>query len=778
MPQPLARLDVALPADAFGTLTYCGTDFNWPFDRDSFYQSISSSGLAPDPTGLYLIQAPVDVWQNGAETVWTAGAGDAYTYTHGTYPATAGARAGKTFLRAIPPTASPGAAFSRTVTLAHDDDEGFKVEIYRGQAAPSASPSLYVHLNSPAGALPAGWTGYRVALVPGSPIRLQTSSDNVAWTDAAVSALDCEGYLDSTERSLVIDVLPESDVTWDPDLSDGDPPPNQLVVTLGAGDAVLSVPGDWFPGGFVNVSGAAGQWAASYALRRFTVLGSAATASQTRERPFQSVPSGDFDGYAPDLTAVTVTPTVTGPASCQVALAVSGAALVDATGYATDTVFLVSAEASFPPVWTPPSAYPRWASYYPVYVRHLSWWDQVQGTVRSAAWCEFVDDSFFQFIPGGATLPAARAARLWLGYESGPGNPPRNPADPTGQGLWPQMTGLTGLAESGGYTWEWRGNRKYYGCSLEDRLRPGDGMAAVGYLPPFDRQCHYYAQRQLAYRLGVNDAWLNFPYVGRDQDSPYYYLAGGTPAAPVWQFPPSLGVCPAMQQVRQRSAEFTPGSALPLPMVLATDPLGNLDYFPLATGVVNAFQRPNQTLWEVGLTSAQDFNGAGTEDAGVPNLDGFYRGTLKVTANLNNIRTPVVFEGLDVASGGAAFAVAYNEALGGGPLSDPNAYGYLGFDAPLYDINRLYTTPTVAQVAADLAAIEMAFPGVREDHAGWMQPTLFPLSPYTVTDYPTLGTPGAVPFYATWVLKEVDLRDPLAHRADSRVSGRLLGQAG
>jgi len=730
-------------------------------------------GFTLDPTENYLILAEQVVPLSAEPAHWVMAGG---TFSYGTDAAGVygGSAAGGTkFLRI---TALGAALFTATSTYTRADDEGLRLAAYRSAAPAGASSDLFLCFQPGAGA--AGDTQYQLAVVPGSPIRLQSRTVDAsgiagAWSDlAAANALgESSAYLDSVQQTLSVAALPMTDGSWAAGLPDSSalsgPPPNRLVVVIGNGDAILDVPCTSFPGdALVGVTGHGGQVSVRLARRRYGLRAGCAVPEQVRPRDFAVAPVGRVQGYQPYGSVVTPTITLTDRNKAAGSLAVDLTTLADTTGFSPRTVFLSTLDADFPAVQVPPSPNAPWGANVPVSGHMSAAWNQAEGILRASAHLNFVNND--QSLSPNSVPLAVRAGQLLIGYTGFEGSGFFR------CGVQPVLTGYTGLASQEGMAWYYQQHQRYFDISLDDRLRKGDAdQIACGYRLPDDGQNHFYAQRTLAHTIGFTDDWLRFPLRERDDAHPgEYFLPRGTTLDPVMLAEPPTPVLTQMGRVRRVSGVYDPGSGQILPMALGTDVLGGLEYFGLPVGVVNAFSGDTSALLPVMI-----FGGAPQLwPDGAPILNEILDGGLRTTATLANIRTDIVFEGLDVNTGGAVVGAAKNELLAG-PYSDSSVPGYVGTPVPLYDIDRLYASPEVAYVAAQLAATNLQAPAIGAWLKVYLQPWLSPLDVIAVDDFATTGSTSPVLFYITEIRHVVDwASDPERPEGYSLISARLLGQ--
>jgi hypothetical protein len=288
-----------------------------------------------------------------------------------------------------------------------------------------------------------------------------------------------------------------------------------------------------------------------------------------------------------------------------------------------------------------------------------------------------------------------------------------------------------------------------------------------------DGQCHYYAMRQIAYRLGFTDDGLNFPYCGRDSDCPHYHLPQGTTFDPLMRFPPNMTAVEAMLTVRGVSGEIDPASGAVLPMYLYVDRGGVLQYFPAPVGLVNLWTDPTQTPQSQTIFLQKTFSVTPILDpSGLPALNEFVRsGPTGTSASLDNIRSPILLQGLRPTDGAFVEGFYGNEDL----IQNPYAPGYIGLPTPYVQTSRLFSSAAATAMALAVAAVQMSFPSVSCDFNTMYQSGLFGLELIGLQEPGITGNTLPVPFYTTLVHS--------AARADGSamntyVEGRLLGQAG
>ncbi|MBV9850466.1 MAG: hypothetical protein JO250_12400 [Armatimonadetes bacterium] len=789
MADPIAKLRVYNPVDLFGEVTSVPQSVTW----DLGAAGVTLSGLCHDPTGDYWMQAPQDVWLPADETQWTFNGG---TYGRGTDEVT-----GVSYLRQT----DPAATFDATFKTAFADDAGFRLLIPRFAPPPTSggaavNPSLvhfFVSLNDGHTSQADGW---RLAVEPGQPIRLQRQPAGTStWADVAQAGTlgESEAYLNqcSPPRWLMVDVLPQTDPSWYAaaangnagDIARGGPPPNRLVITLGRGDAVLTVPMTAFAGGKVRITGAQGQWGCRVARKLFLPNPSADLPAQVRPDPFTGTPIGFVTGHLPydgppatsggpptsmatvavaaqdasappDTDAEQDLPANQASATLTVTTPAAGQVVVNNVTYAAKSCYLSAVEAVWPAIQTPPNPDAPYVEYTAIYAECTA--EYSQGWVRRRATCVFqtIQNTF---APGNV-IPAVRGAVLLMGDVSDPA-------------LTPVLTGYTALARLDGQQWAWVDWQKHFAVSVEDRHRKGEeDQTACLHCAPYDFEAFYTPVREMHHRIGVTDDWMTgFPHVLRggqmaDGSGPFtgYYLGGGTTREPLHQPAPDDSVNPFLERLRADAGEVDAVSGQIQPIVLGTTPLGEIICNPLPAGIASAFLTPGQTLAQLGLASVADYR-----------LADFRAGGLRTTATLSHVRTPVVLEGLDWTTGEVIVGVAANEKLGAGPDADPTVPGYVGTRVPYVAISRLYSSPAVVALAAQVAAVSLAAPGVgAEGELLGLVPAQDVMQVITITDPYTMGSGGPVPFWTWRVLHVVDRRDPARHDGHTQIGSRLVGQ--
>jgi hypothetical protein len=252
-------------------------------------------------------------------------------------------------------------------------------------------------------------------------------------------------------------------------------------------------------------------------------------------------------------------------------------------------------------------------------------------------------------------------------------------------------------------------------------------------------------------------------------------LPEGTNANPILQPNPSDLALSYMLLVRQLAGEIDYNTGIVLPMYLYQDPLGNIFYVPAPVGLVQTWLNPDLSYGQAGFNVQKTFQIVPSFSDGVPSLNEFV-GQLESTANLSNIRTSIVMEGLNPTDGSAVIGWYNNPYQGSG--GDPNYPGYVGLDLMYQNISRYFTTPYAAYVAAQVAAVQMAFPAIGVTFGAHLQSGIFPLtSQIGIQDYPTQGTTAPVGYYPTAQTNSISVETD-GYRQSSIITARLLGQAG
>lgn len=765
---PVLQLNVAYDRQYYGQMTYCGDDLVWPLANQEGRPGISSSGFVTDPTGNYLIQQPVFVPTDASETNWTTSGG---TFTHITNPTTLNT---ELFQVNGGLTVASGATFSEP----HDDEEGFRLTMYRGSPVqtPGGQPVqmgpsdyfLYAYLNyGPIDG--AAWL--RVACEYGNLIHLDVSFDGVTWTivDTATALGDSDSYLQSKNNQLVIDVYPFTDGGYYTGLPQSaqtsQPPPDQVVVVIGNGDAILTwqAPQASFRSGYISLEALGGQYTCGISWLQYAPYPEMVLPQLIRPRPFQTQPEGILNGYISFGSTWEVVPIVTdvNKAYAVLALRSPDQNIDPVTGNSGVTAILSSANLHFPQQFIGRQTSIGYASLNPCFARDTHQFYQTDFLRRSSAevWLE---DTRNIFAPGATTVlgPFVRAAQLVKGSI--------NPSI----GYDDTFAAITGLACIN-LIWEWVGKKKYLKIHITDRFRD----VICGYMLPMDGQCHYYAIRQLAYRMGITDEWMgNFPYCIRDGDCPHYKLPRGTTPQPILQFPPNTKVLQAMLQIRSLAGEIDFSTNTVLPMYLFFDTGGYLQYLPAPVGLVQTWLDDSLNPITQGIELYKTYSAVPSFTNGYPDLNEIVL-SANSEADLLNIRTHIVLEGIEPSSGGMVTGYFANPALGAGLAGNPNQFGYVGLDTPYYDISHLYSSPEAAYIATQVAAVQMSFPSISTGFTAQLQSQLFPLMAVGVRDYGTQGSTQAVNYYVTGITSTVSQLNPV-FEARSVVQCRLLGQAG
>ena len=769
---PTARLDIAYTRDAFGLMTYCGDDCTWHLADLIGRDDTQYTGFAADPTGDYLIQQPAIIAADADPSQWTLGGSGAF-WGVGTDGST-----GKTFLTQGGQAAS---SFSATFNSARPDDVGFRLDLFRaanqidtGVASPTPPPmganfSMYVEFSA---GRQSGDYGLRLAIEAGNPIRLEGSFDGTSWTtlDIASDQGDSEDYLNANQRYLSVDVIPLTSRAWYdayPGSSQwSDPPPDMIAVSLNNGDVVLKYLTDqlYLAAGSVSVYGVAGMWNCKYSHRRYVTDSTFTMNEIVRARPFQSDPTCYFRGFSPFDDLGVLTPTLTDTNKCYVSGEISASPDdIDTTGYCLHTVALSTADVHFPIVYQGPQAVPAQTSFTPVELSESHWFDQSTFCVRSQAMVVLEDN-------GGALspanlIPAVRAAALTRGwvYEDGSTD------------ACVGITGLTALDAIQGIRWFWQGKQKYVQISISDLLRRGDSdLATVGYLLPFDSQCHFYSVRQLCYRMGIgDDRMTSFPYCQRDSPCGHFHLASGTNANPLYRFQPQTSPMSAILQIRAVSGEYGPDGKTILPMYFGMDANGNVQYFPAPIGLVNQWLNPDQSVGQNSVPIFKTYKMEPEFSAGYPNLNEFVGDGMGTTATLANIRPLVILEGMSPKDGSLILGTSFRPDLG--IDGDGNSFGYIGSNSAYMNISRLFSSEQAVKIALQTSVIQTSFPAVKVGFQAHFQSQLFPLTTIAVEDYGTQGNQNAVAYYATAITNRMSLRSTPSATTD--VGARLLGQA-
>ena len=753
--------------EAFGHVYYVGDSLSYDLPGLMGTPGATYSGFDRDPTGTYLMQQMVPIFYDADPSAWTTAAGGALpaSYSFATDPTY-----GVKFLRHLTNTD----AFDVRLAAARVLDEGFYANFYIAAGTATgkvpAAVNFYVEFSRGRAARE---PGLRLALEPGKVIRLQVSlDDDKTWTDvASADALgDCEAYLTQAGRYFNISVLPMTDAAWYaglPATLDGSgAPPNQIVVSINGGDAVLSYTDEGLAEGAMAVTGQFRQWSVRPCLLRFSTAGNIVLPPQFRPAKLLSDPVVFLNGYAPDagaaLSSLVVPGQVLLDASNSAHVEMTLAAAPDATGYALHSCFLASVDAEFPPLQIPPMVGASYIDYELVYSSVEHRWDQTTGTVRHRAEVWLTNQNN-EFAPGLGAALGVRAATVF------------HSAD--GVNFVPEITGYTAMEENG-QEWIEDGFLRYFKLSVSDKLVHTEPDTAIccGFQLPYDFQCQYYAFGQQAYRLGIPDFLWQFPLVRRNDAAPYYYLDGGTTKNPVHRFPPDMTLGESMEHVRAAGAEIDPATNSPVPMVMGTDAVGRLLFFGMPTGVATLLANPDTPLYEVpDVQPAYTFSAVPAfNDDGSAQLNEFVQ-TWGSKSSLRRVRNPVVMVGADPQTGSMVFGVAYNEKLGSSWYAQSAVPGYIGVDKPLYIVSRLYSSQAVAALGVQNAAVQLGSPAIDTGGTLHLQPGLMPLTVVAINDFASQGTTQDVLYYTTYVKALVDLRNPKDVRESTQVSGRVLG---
>jgi len=770
---PTASFVVAYDRDAYGLMTYCGDDLSWHLADLTGRDDTEFTGLTKDPTEDYLIQQPVLIPVSADPTQWTL-------LTSGATPAAWSAGLDGTSQKSFISQNNGAVAtpFSATFKTLRVDDEGVSLNIFRGAAMTAvggsqpigANYAMYVEFSS---GRQAQDYGLRLAIEAGNPIRLEGSFDGIAWTtlDIASDQGDSEDYLNAWGRYLQIDVVPLTSRAWYDALPQStqwsDPPQDIICVSLNNGDVILKFQTDqaYLAAGAVAITGTGGQWSCRYSKRRYVVSANFITNEIVRYRAFQTDPRCFFRGFSPFNDLGVIIPTLTDINKCYVSVAISAIPSdVDATGYAIHTVILSSVDVDFPRSFIGAATVPTTVTNQPIAYTEQSFFDQSTFCTRSSALIT-LEDNGGALAPGGI-IPAVRAAYLSRGWIYDDGSTDAQIG----------ITGLTALDSVQGIRWFYEGKQKFVQISISDKFRRGDSdLATIGYLLPFDNQCHFYALRQIFYRMGIGDDFLNFPFCQRDSQCAHYHLPQGTNAAPLLRFQPQTSPMSAALQIRGMSGEYAPDGKTILPMYLYMDSAGIVQYFPAPVGLIKTWLDPSLSIQSQSIPLFQTYSMVPGFTAGFPNLNEMVGSSMGSTASLANIRTPIVFEGLSPKSGDVILGTSYNPGLGGSLLANPNQFGYIGVDSPIFNISRLFSSQEAVNVALQVATIQTSFPAIRTNFTAHLQSGLRPLMAIGVQDFGTQGTTGTVPYYVTSVTNRADLG--IKPWAISEVGARLLGQA-
>lgn len=729
---PYNQIRVAGLVDAYGSVPYVGETMSWNLPSMIGRRDATISGFVLDPTGAYIIQQPVYVPVDADETQWTLTGG---TFTHRTDEST-----GKKGLKQTNSGATSAATWTPVDGLRFDD-VGLAPRIFRG--APSAGVAVnaatfnfYMELNH--GHVEG--TALRLAIEAGNPIRLEASDDDINWVtvDVASALGDSEAYLSSRGRYMVVDVVPMTDVTWWEGLPQtsfiGGPPADFVAISINNGDAVLIWKQDQglFPAGTLKITATGGIWGCDYIQRWYTPNAFMGLPQQVRYKPFQGDPQSIFSGYIPAAGNAALNGTLTAINKGYALLTVQALPtdIDPATGCTQSTVMLVAAALDWPHIETPGNSEPVTSTFQMCSYSIVHHFDQVNFLRRSEAHVT-IEDTDNLLTPGVGMTPSVRAAEIDIGNV----DVANNVNDITRQ--------ITGIID-GNYSWRWEGKRKYFTFTVKDKFRED---IPIMFDLPYDGQCHYYAMRRLAYKLGISDDYMqNFPVCSRDSDCPHYHLPRGTTMDPRFQFAPNTPVVQAMLEIRKLAGEPDYATGQVLPMYLFFDNYGNMRYFPAPIGIVETWLNPDLTLGVQGVAIDKAYSTVPEFTGGEPNLNEFV-GTLTSTVNLSNIRNQIILEGESPVNGALLVSYYNNPALGGGLYGNPNQFGNAGIDKPYIDISKLYTTQEELDVAIQIAAVQMSFPSIGTSFGAYLQPQIFPFMVVTAQDFGTQGTTQPVAYF-------------------------------
>lgn len=772
----------------YGAVQYCGDSIDWPLADMAGRPDVIVKNFCLDPTGEYVIQTPIYAPINCPPLAWTfpAAGNAAAKWTLGTDEGTR-----KQFIKQS--NGGYGTQFDATFDFeTRDQDTGFVVNMFRGGAiAPSADKTPVASSESSDHALYLEFSAYqqvnlRLCVEKGAPIRLESTADGgKTWVTAATadSLGESESYLAGKKRALNVLVMPLCDGNYYANASQGldqtfspyqqgvftcDPPPSKVVVSINDGDAVLEYKADQcsLSPGAIRISGTGGQWTCRYSRLLYQANCSMSLPKQTRPRQFQTEAQGSVIGYVPPAN------------SCDVAANVSSlhmaSATVTASGPATPTVLppaqlvqstpktcvISTARLDFPPAFLGKQVgldYLLLQNDSIVEWSHTHDFDQenffgvTQGKV-------LISDPESILAPGSQYLPlSVQACQLVAGL-----------ADPSidyddGQIV---LTGLTGVRPKS-MEWEWRNGQQFLSLALGSRLRM---HVPVAFVPVMDGQCHYYAMRQLGYRLGFIDEDMNFPICTRDSACPHYHLPTGTTFDPLFRFPPNMTVVEAMLQVRRVSGEIDAATDMVVPMFLYVDPMGVLQYFGAPAGLVSAWLDPTLSLAQQGIEPWKIYSAVPNFTEGYPDLNEFLRaGPLASSSTLDNIRAPIIMQGLRQTDGAYLEGWNSNEAL----IDQPGTPGYVGLPVPYVETSRLFSSEGAIGMSLAVASVQMSFPSIESQFTGHYQSGLGALAVIGVQDFATQGTTDPVPYYTTHV-ESFGANDGTAY---TNCSARLLGQA-
>ena len=757
---PFANLEVAYVKDALGSVQYCGDTATWSLPDLFNNTSTYVNGFVLDPTGDYIIQTPVNVPVDAGTSVWTLSA--PVNFSNGVNQ-----QSGKQFIYQGSQTGTNSALHS----FVRDYDLGFELGLFRGApTAPLAAGTAFnMYIEFSSGRSKSDY-GLRLAFEYGFPIRLQGSFDDVNWTTLDTDDLNdnCEDYLTNNGRNILIDVVPLTSSNYYANLpysaDTSDPPPDIICVCIN-NNIILQFATDrnYLAAGKVKITATGGQWAVRYSDRKYLASAVFITNEIVRARPFQTNPECIFRGFAPSTFSGFVTPTFTDINRVYVSASVT-ASPVDSSGYASRTVILSKVEADFPPIYSGASSFLSIVNTTPIELTETHNFDQSTFSRRSIATVTIENNSGL-YSPD-SLIPAVRAARLTRGWII-------NADDGNTYNI--VQTGITGLLgyENDGFHWGYSNKSPYVTLSISDLFRRGDSdTGCIGYVLPYDGQCHYYAVRDILTRMGITPDRMNFPYCQRNSPCPHYHLPQGTNANPALHFQPQTSMMSALLQIRGMSGEqdFSTGQILPMYLYCSTE--GEIEYYPAPIGLVNQWLNPDFSVSQNSINIFNNYSAVPNFNGSIPNLNEFVS-NLGSTASLSNIRTPIIFEGLNFKSGNIIAGSSYNPFLG--INGDPNTPGYIGADSPVFNISRLFSSQQAVQQALAVATIQTSFPAVRTSFSAHFQAGLFPLMAIGVQDYKTQGNSNPVVYYVTNVTNRMSLTDRPS--ATSQISARLLGQA-
>ncbi len=797
------RLDVADQKEVYGIVTYCGDTVEWTLSGLFASAGIGRpdtqfQGLVPDPTGDFLIQQPVYVFQSAGPESWLHADGSPLPLkpadvkppqTAYYQPATEETN-GTLYLRQV--TGGPAAAADAVWGYRHDDDEGFALFCTRG--GPAISPgadqingaafNFYAELSSQ---LPDGDTAplpgtLRVCIEAGRPVRLEVANDAGEWVTADIGFGDSEALLAAADRRLLIDVCPLTNADYWADAYAAAPPstygkpPDCVAVTVGAGPnaqtLVYRAEGAAFPAGQVRITSLGGQWAVRPAVRRYLAFGSASLPELKRLREFKTEPQSRITGFVPwsdDPAGIAeVVGTLTGSSAVTGLLTIQTpddfldddprTQQVAPGGAGYLTCILSAAGLNFPAAGQGPSPVPYVVSYAPYAATEYARFSQAEFGIRRGVTCFFAE----QDLSPASVVPAVRAAALVRGIYTASGY------DDTQTAFW----GLSGMGGSG-FRWFWGPNgQRHFALDIAEGWRD---FVPILWTERWDGQCHYKVMRDLGRKMGLPDALMDFPLC-EGGNCPHYHLPTGTLREPIFQLPPQMSCPDAMRFLRSVSGERDPFTGVVQPMYLYFDRLRHLQYYPMPAGLLNIFALPGYDPVLAGLSQAKVFQAVPSFTDGYPVLNEFVRGSLESRATLDNIRTDIVLAGQRPSDGAILTGYYSNPYLGTDPLANPGLPGYVGVSQPFVDINRLYSSVEAIEVMLANAIAQTQFPSVSTDFTAHFQSSLDPLSVLGVLDPFTQGTDQPVPYYVTGITSTIE-QVGQEWRQGSTVSGHLLGQA-